>query len=241
MAKTYRIGIIGRTGKGNYGHGLDRVWADVPQAEVIAIADEHAGGRADTKRKTGAKAAYADYREMLDNEELDIVTIAPRWLDPHHDMAMAAGLATLDVMAEEKLVERAAELGPLLIDRLRHALADLAFHVDVRGKGLMIGLEIGPPAGVKLKAAYAMVEAARRGLFCQLLLIPLLKEHRLLAQVAGGDLSVIKLLPPFVIDRADIDWIAGAFRAVLQDAQSLGGIWTLGRTLAGHAVQARRA
>ena len=86
-----------------------------------------------------------------------------------------------------------------------------------------------------------MVEAARRGLFCQLLLIPLLKDHRVLAQVAGGDLSVIKLLPPFVIDRDDIDWTAAAFRAVLQDAQSLGGIWTLGRTLAGHAVQARRA
>ena len=158
-----------------------------------------------------------------------------------NDLAMAAGLATLDVMAEETLVERAAELGPVLMDRLRDATADLAFQVEVRGKGLMIGLEIGPPTGVKLKAAYAMVEAARRGLFCQLLLIPLLKDHRVLAQVAGGDLSVIKLLPPFVIDRDDIDWTAAAFRAVLQDAQSLGGIWTLGRTLAGHAVQARRA
>lgn len=158
-----------------------------------------------------------------------------------NDLAMAAGLSTLDVMAEEKLVERAAELGPVLMDGLTEAFADLAFQIEVRGKGLMIGLEIGPPTGVKLKAAYSMVEAARRGLFCQLLLIPLLKDHRVLAQVAGGDLSVIKLLPPFVIDRTDIDWITGAFRSVLEDAQSLGGIWTLGRTLAGHAVQARRA
>ena len=56
-----------------------------------------------------------------------------------NDLAMAAGLATLDVMAEEKLVERAAELGPVLMDRLRDATADLAFQVEVRGKGLMIG------------------------------------------------------------------------------------------------------
>ena len=158
-----------------------------------------------------------------------------------NDLAMAAGLATLDVMAEEKLVERAAELGPLLMERLREALDGTAFQTELRGKGLMVGLEVGPPSGVKLKAAYAMVEKARRGLFCQLLLIPLLRDHRLLAQVAGGELSVIKLLPPLIIDRADIDWITGAFRSVLQDAQSLGGIWSLGMSLAGHAAQARRA
>lgn len=89
-AKKYRVGVIGRTGKGNYGHGLDRVWNDVPQAEVIAVADEHAGGRAKTAKLLKAKKAYADFRAMFDKEKLDIVAVAPRWIDQHRDMVMAA-------------------------------------------------------------------------------------------------------------------------------------------------------
>ncbi|GAB4156390.1 MAG: Gfo/Idh/MocA family oxidoreductase [Planctomycetaceae bacterium] len=88
--KKYRIGVIGRTGKGNYGHGLDRVWTVIPQAEVIAVADEHAGGRAKTAKLLKAKSAYADYRKMFEKEKLDIVAVAPRWIDQHRDMVMAA-------------------------------------------------------------------------------------------------------------------------------------------------------
>ncbi|MCH7989869.1 MAG: Gfo/Idh/MocA family oxidoreductase [Planctomycetes bacterium] len=89
MAAKYRVGIIGRTGKGNYGHGLDRVWSEIPQTEVIAVADEHAGGRAAVAKKTSAKRSYADYREMLEKEKLDIVAVAPRWIDQHRDMILA--------------------------------------------------------------------------------------------------------------------------------------------------------
>lgn len=90
MPEKYRIGIIGRTGKGNYGHGLDRVWSEIPQTEVVAVADEHAGGRAAVAKKTGAKNTYADYREMLDKEKIDIVAVATRWIDQHRDMVLAA-------------------------------------------------------------------------------------------------------------------------------------------------------
>ena len=88
--KKYRVGIIGRTGKGNYGHGLDTVWQHVDQVEVVAVADDHEGGRAAALKRTGAKKSYADYREMLAKEKLDIVAICQRWIDQHHEMAMAA-------------------------------------------------------------------------------------------------------------------------------------------------------
>jgi predicted dehydrogenase len=88
MAK-HRVGIIGRTGKGNYGHGLDVPWQHIDSVEVAAVADEHAGGRAAAVKRAGAKNAYADYRQMLDKEKLDIVVIAPRWIDKHHEFAMA--------------------------------------------------------------------------------------------------------------------------------------------------------
>jgi len=113
MAATYRVGVIGRTGKGNYGHGLDTVWKDIPQAEVVAIADDHKGGREDAVKKTGASHAYADYRDMLDKEKLDIVAVAPRWLDQHHDMVLACAERGCHVYMEKpfsRTLEEADEM-----------------------------------------------------------------------------------------------------------------------------------
>jgi len=89
MAKAYKVGIIGRTGGGNYGHGLDRVWQDVPNVEVAAVADENDKGRTEAVNRCAAKTGYADYREMLDRERPDIVAICERWIDRHHELAMA--------------------------------------------------------------------------------------------------------------------------------------------------------
>ncbi len=155
------------------------------------------------------------------------------------DLAMAAGLATLAVIDEERLIEQAASRGERLIAGLRARLAGNAFVKAVRGKGMMIALEFGPPQSLKLKAAYALLDKASRGLFCQLVLIPLLRRHHILAQVAGHNMPVIKLLPPLVISDADVAWIEDAFVAVTTDSESLGGIWDLGRTLAQHALKAR--
>lgn len=90
MPARYRVGIIGSTGRGDYGHGMDTVWADVPRAEVVAVADEHEAGRLQAQQRTAASRAYADYREMLASERLDVVAIGPRWLDQHHAMLLAA-------------------------------------------------------------------------------------------------------------------------------------------------------
>ncbi len=87
--KKYRVGIIGRTGRGNYGHGLDTVWQHVDQVEVAAVADDNDAGRAAALKRTRAKKAYGDYRDMLAREDLDIVSISQRWIDRHHEMAMA--------------------------------------------------------------------------------------------------------------------------------------------------------
>jgi len=155
------------------------------------------------------------------------------------DLAMAAGLATLAVIEEERLVEQAAHRGERLIEGLRARLAGNEFVKTVRGKGMMIALEFGPPRSLKLKAAYALLDKASRGLFCQLVLIPLLQRHRILAQVAGHNMPVIKLLPPLVMSDADVNWTEDAFAAVTSDSESLGGIWDLGRSLAQHALRAR--
>ncbi|MGC3968384.1 MAG: Gfo/Idh/MocA family oxidoreductase [Pirellulales bacterium] len=89
MAKTYRAAVIGSTGRGNYGHGIDTVWREVPGIEVVAVADDNRTGIPAAMKATGAKESFNDYRQMLDRVKPDIVGIGPRWLDQHHDMVLA--------------------------------------------------------------------------------------------------------------------------------------------------------
>jgi ornithine--oxo-acid transaminase len=157
-----------------------------------------------------------------------------------NDMAMAAGIATLEVLEEEKLVERAAETGAVLLAELGALKEKYELVKDVRGKGLMIGLEFGAPKSLTLKAAWHLMDQARRGLFCQMVLIPLLRDHQVLCQVSGDDNYIIKLLPALTIDAADRQWIVDAFDAVIADCHHIGGaVWDLGRSLAKHGLKAK--
>jgi ornithine--oxo-acid transaminase len=158
-----------------------------------------------------------------------------------NDLAMAAGLATLTALEDERLIARAAEVGGSMVDSLRQRLAPFDLVKEVRGKGMMIALQLGPPRDLRLKAAYALMDRASKGLFCQLILIQLLRSHRVLAQVAGHDLPVIKVLPPLVIGEHDVKWLLRAFAAVIGDSQRLASLASLGRELAGHALRARAA
>ena len=156
-----------------------------------------------------------------------------------NDLAMAAGLATLTVLEEERLIARAATLGACLLEGLRQSLAPFDLVKEVRGKGMMIAVRFGAPHDLRLRAAYTLMDRASRGLFCQLVLIPLLRDHRILAQVAGHHLPVIKLLPPLVLSEQDLHWILRGFATVIGDSRNLSSLIGLGRTLAGHAVRSR--
>src|SRR5512133_2733156 len=89
MANQYRVAVIGRTGRGDYGHGLDVVWKDIENVKIVAVADPDEKGRTEAARRLNAAEAYADYREMLEKERPQIVSVAVRWLDCHHEMVMA--------------------------------------------------------------------------------------------------------------------------------------------------------
>ena len=86
----FSVGVIGATGRGNYGHGLDKVWADVPNSRIIAVADQDEAAAARTAERLGGVRGFTDYRAMLTEMKPDLVAVAPRWLDQHHDMVAAA-------------------------------------------------------------------------------------------------------------------------------------------------------
>ena len=157
-----------------------------------------------------------------------------------NNLAMAAGLATLQVMEEEKLVEHAAMLGSQILRDLEALVDKREFLKEVRGKGMMIALEFGSPKSLALKAAWSFLETANKGLFCQMIAIPLFKNHRILTQTAGHGMNVLKLLPPLVIGERDREWLVSALDAVIADCHKVpGSAWELGKTLAGHALKAR--
>jgi ornithine--oxo-acid transaminase len=159
-----------------------------------------------------------------------------------NDLAMAAGLAMLDVLESERLVERAAHTGDRLMRELSAMIPRHELLIDVRGKGLLIGVEFGAPSSLALKASWNVVETASKGLFCQLITIPLFKDHQILCQVAGHGSHTIKLLPALILSDDDCEWIVRAFDAVIAGAHRVpGAVWTLGKTLVEHAVRARAA
>lgn len=107
--KKYRIGIIGRSGKGDYGHGLDKVWKEVAQAQIVAVADENPAGLKKIADGLGVKARYGNYRKMLAAERPDIVSVAPRWLDCHHDMVLACAEQGASIFLEKPMCRTLAE------------------------------------------------------------------------------------------------------------------------------------
>lgn len=158
-----------------------------------------------------------------------------------NDMAMAAGVATLQVMKDERLVENSAAKGERLLHAFRQMAQRHELISDVRGRGLMIGVEFGSPKSLMLKATWNLLETASSGLFGQLICIPLFKDHKVLTQVAGHANPTIKLLPPLTLNDADCDWIETSFDAVIADAHKSSAVWSLGKTLAEHAIKARRS
>ena len=97
----YKIGVIGHTGRGNYGHGLDVVWQTIPGCDLVAVADADPAGRQAAMERLQIKHGYVDYREMLDEAKPDIVSVGPRWIDQHRDMIVACAERGIHVYAEK--------------------------------------------------------------------------------------------------------------------------------------------
>jgi ornithine--oxo-acid transaminase len=151
-----------------------------------------------------------------------------------NDLAMVAGLATLHELESQELVERSARLGEELLARTLPLVERYDVVKDVRGLGLMWAIELGEPDEGG-KTTYRLLERMQPALFSQLVVVPLFTDHRILSQVAGHGLNVIKGLPPLVLSEEDVDWFVTALEATLADAQKVP------RATARFALKAARA
>jgi ornithine--oxo-acid transaminase len=147
-----------------------------------------------------------------------------------NELAMAAGLATLQELDEQDLVARSARMGERLLELTAPLVERYEVVREVRGLGLMWAIEFGEPS--TRRRTYRFVERLQHGLFAQLVVVPLFSEHRILSQVAGHGIPVIKGLPPLTVDDEDLAWVAEALDATIAKAQRLP------RAMAGFALTA---
>ncbi|HEY4187049.1 MAG TPA: aspartate aminotransferase family protein [Polyangia bacterium] len=217
---------IGRTGKFLAG---DHVGLD---PDLVLLAKALSGGFVPVGAVAGKRWVFDKLFNRMDRAVVHGSTFAK------NNLAMAAGLATLAVIEDERLISNAALRGGNLLRRLSALKSKYEMLADVRGEGLMIALEFGPPKSLALRAAWALLEKATKGLFCQTVIIPLFARHRILSQVAGHEMYVIKLLPPLCVSQSDEDWIVRAFDDVIADCHRMpSSIWDLATTLAGNTLK----
>jgi len=154
--------------------------------------------------------------------------------------AMAAGLASLDVIDRECLVSRAAQLGDKIGQGLREFIPRFEFLKEVRWRGAMIGIEFGPPRSLALKTAWTVMHKLDKSLFPQAAIIPLIERHHIITQVAGHNIDVIKLLPPLVSGAEDVQWFLRAFEEVLVQMHKFPGpAWEVLAGIGKRAVSAQ--
>jgi ornithine--oxo-acid transaminase len=217
---------IGRTGK----FLAVEHWNVEP--DMVLLAKALSGGHVPVGALLTRKSIFDKIFNQMDRAVVHGSTFAK------NDLAMAAGIATLDVIKQEKLVEQAAKRGAELRLALTRMVPGYELLKEVRGKGLMIGIEFGPPKSLRLKASWNLLETANKGLFCQLITVPLFKDHKILTQVSGHGSHTIKLLPPLVITQEDCNWIEKSFDDVIAASHKVpGAIWSLGKTLVDNAVR----
>ncbi|APG25462.1 aspartate aminotransferase family protein [Syntrophotalea acetylenica] len=212
---------FGRTGKM---FAVDH-WDVVP--DVMAVSKALSGGFVPVGAVITRRSVHARVFDSMDRCFAHSNTFG------QNDLAMAAGLATLEVLQSENLPARAAETGTYILDGLREKAQRYEMLHEIRGKGLMIGMQFGEPRSLTLKAGWKLVHKMNADLFGQMITMPLMEKHHILTQVAGHGLDTVKILPPLVIGKQEADMFLDAMETVLKDVHRFpGSAWATTKDLA---------
>jgi ornithine--oxo-acid transaminase len=184
------------------------------EPDMVTVAKSLSGGYVPVGALLLARRVHEAVFDSMPHAMSHGSTFAP------NELAMAAGLATLHELRERRLVEESARLGERLLELTRPLVDEFDVVQDVRGLGLAWAIEFGEPEGGG-GVTYRLVERAQQGLFAQLVVVPLFTKHRILTQVAGHDMAVIRILPPLVLTDADVDEFVDALRATIKGAQRM--------------------
>jgi ornithine--oxo-acid transaminase len=182
------------------------------EPDVMTVSKALSGGYVPVGACLVAPAVFEAVFDSLEHALSHGSTFAP------NDLGMIAGLATLHELDEQGLVERSARVGELLVERTRPLVERYEVVKDVRGLGLFWGIEFGDPGR---SPTWRMLERVQPGIFSQLVVVPLFSDHRVLIQVAGHAMNVVRAMPPLVLSEEDVDWFAEALDETVAGAQRM--------------------
>lgn len=198
-----------QTGMGRTGRFLALQHEDGVEPDIVVLSKALSGGYVPVCAVLMRRRIYERVFSSLERAVVHSSTFGKGGL------GMVAGLATLTCIDEHGLLQNAERMGRLLGEGLRALQPRFEFIREIRWRGLMVGIEFGPPRSLSLKGAWSLVHGMDRNLFPQAVVIPLMDDHHILTQVAGHNIDVIKLLPPLVIGESDVRAFLDAFEQVM--------------------------
>ena len=220
---------LGRTGK-MFGF---QHWNLEP--DIITLAKSLSGGYVPCGAIVARREIYQKTFSRMDRCVVHSTTFG------RNNLAMACGLASLEVLDDEKLIENAARMGQLLAERINALRAKHTFIKEVRGKGLMIAIEFQEPTEFKLRMAWKLLHKVDKVLFAQMVVTQMLSKHRILTQVAGHAMDVLKILPPLIIGEREVDRFVTALDDVLTECRKFPGpMWEIGHNFVRHALRSKK-
>jgi ornithine--oxo-acid transaminase len=185
------------------------------EPDIVTVAKALSGGYVPIGATLTSRAVFSRVFDTMERAVVHSSTFAG------NDLAAVAGLATLAEIDRAELVERSRALGERLLELTRPLVQRHEVVREVRGLGLMWAIEFAPPSGVAARRLWNFIEARQPGLFAQLITIPLFREHRILTQVAGHHVNIVKILPPLVVEEQDLERFAAALDEVIGRAAHL--------------------
>src|SRR3954463_15022065 len=200
------------------------------EPDLVTLAKTLSGGYVPSGALLMSRAVHEAVFDSMSHAMSHGSTFAP------NDLAMAAGLATLHELREGGLVEQSARLGERLLQLTRAPVGGFGVVGDGRGLGLGGAIDFGEPEGGG-RRTYRMIEKAQRGLFAQLVIVPLFTKYRILTQVAGHDMAVIRILPPLVVTDGDVEEFADALHKTIKGAQRMPSLTKFALATAGAGIR----
>jgi ornithine--oxo-acid transaminase len=143
-----------------------------------------------------------------------------------NSLAMRAGLATMHVLEQERLVARAESLGNEFREQLRAALASYEMVKEVRGQGMLTGIEFQAPSNLPMRISFEAFKAVHPGLFGQILVMRLFSHTNILTQICGNNFMVLKVAPPLTTSELQMRYCTESIRSVVEMVHSSKVFWS---------------
>jgi putrescine aminotransferase len=155
--------------------------------------------------------------------------------------AMAAAIASIQATIEGKLPQQSKEKGSYFIERLQELQQKYPLIKEVRGRGLFIGLEFNQPEGVLNTLSGGLLKNLAYEYQGAMVAGELLNKHRIITAYTLNNPNVIRLEPPLIVEKEQLDYVIEALDDILSQQKSFLSIaFSTGKTMLGRLVQGKK-